>query len=102
MKKTIAMVAVVIAAGMVHAPKAEAKDACATVLCMFGMLKGAGVSSECKGPVKDYFSIKKFGTHGQFLTGHTNSAREKFTGQCSSAGNDRLNKINSKFGRVLR
>jgi hypothetical protein len=102
MQKGIALMAIVVAAGMIHAPQAQAKDSCATVLCMFGMLEGAGVSSACKGPIEDYFSIIKFGSHGQMLTGHTNSAREKFTGSCSSASPDVLSKINSKYGRVRR
>ena len=84
---------------MLLANPAHAKDACATVLCMAGMLQGSGVVSNCSQPVEDYFSIVKF-KHGGISWSRTFKARGKFLNQCS-ANNGWGNKINKAYGRVL-
>ena len=48
-----------LAASFAIALPAQADDPCATVLCMWGKLKGAGVVDNCSDPVNDYFSIVK-------------------------------------------
>lgn len=63
-----------------------AKDACTSVLCLAGMLQGAGEVSECSGAIKDYFSIIKFKLGSISLNG-TFKARGKFLNQCQSAEN---------------
>ena len=79
---------------------AKAKDSCSTVLCMAGMLQGVGVVSECKGFVQDYFGIIKFNSHGGISLNKTFSARGKFLGKCTSAGNW-PQMINNQYGRQL-
>lgn len=76
-----------------------AKDPCATVLCMAGMLQGSGIVSNCSKPVKDYFSIIKY-KHGGISWSRTVKSRGKFLNKCPSAGNW-AGDINKKYGRVL-
>ncbi len=77
-----------------------AKDSCSTVLCMAGMLQGSGVVSGCKGFVQDYFTIIKFNSHGGISLNKTFSARGKFLGKCTSAG-EWPRMINNQYGRQL-
>ncbi len=79
---------------------AQAKDACASVLCLAGMFQGAGVVSGCSKPVKDYFSIIKFKKHGGISLGKTSKSRGKFLNKCAS-NNGWSDKINKKYGRVI-
>ena len=79
----------------------QAKDACATVLCMAGMLQGAGVSSACWGPVADYFNIKRW-RKGKFHSGWTADARGAFLNGCAAPGSASWkSRINSQYGRVF-
>lgn len=77
---------------------AQAKDACKTVLCMAGMVQGAGVVSGCSGAVRDYFSIIKF-RKGKFSASRTASARGSFLNSCP-ANDGWASKINSQYGRM--
>ena len=79
---------------------AKAKDSCSTVLCMAGMLQGSGIVSGCKGFVQDYFDIIKFNSHGGISLNKTFSARGKFLGNCTTAGNW-PHMINNQYGRQL-
>ena len=79
---------------------AQAKDSCNTVLCMAGMLQGAGVVSGCKGSVQDYFDIIRFNSHGGISLNKTFYARGQFLGKCATAGNW-PQMINSQYGRQL-
>ena len=79
---------------------AQAKDSCNTVLCMAGMLQGSGVVSGCKGFVQDYFAIIKLNNHGGISLNKTFSARGKFLGKCTTAGNW-PHMINNQYGRQL-
>lgn len=79
----------------------QAKDACATVLCMAGMLQGAGVSSACGGPVADYFDIKRW-RKGKFHSGRTADARGAFLNGCAAPGSASWkSRINSQYGRLF-
>lgn len=98
MKKTT--MAIAFAIGTSITTPAFAGDACATVLCMFGMLKGADASSECSGPVSDYFSIVKK-KKGKIKLNPTSAARMDFLNQCSSADSGAKKDINKKFGKVI-
>lgn len=77
-----------------------AGDPCATVLCMFGKLKGAGVVENCDGPVADYFNIVKK-KKGKIRLDKTANARQSFLDSCPAADSDKTKEINNKFGKVI-
>ncbi|WP_085621395.1 MULTISPECIES: TrbM/KikA/MpfK family conjugal transfer protein [unclassified Pseudomonas] len=79
---------------------AEARDPCATVLCMWGKLKGAGVVENCDGPVADYFSIVKR-KKGKIKLSQTADARKSFLDSCPKADPSATRSINNKFGKVI-
>jgi len=97
MKKLLTFLALIF----LTTTSAQAKDPCASVLCMAGMFQGSGVVSGCSKPVKDYFSIIKFKKNGAISFGKTAKARGKFLNQCSSNGGWG-DKINNRYGRVLQ
>ncbi|MFJ4345056.1 TrbM/KikA/MpfK family conjugal transfer protein [Pseudomonas sp. NPDC089401] len=78
---------------------AEAKDPCATVMCMFGKLKGV-VVAECEEPIADYFDIVER-HHGDIKPDQTANARKSFLDQCEKADPDATQSINDKFGKVF-
>ncbi|UVL66989.1 TrbM/KikA/MpfK family conjugal transfer protein [Pseudomonas sp. B21-031] len=92
--------AAVLAASFAVAPPAQADDPCATVLCMWGKLKGAGVVDNCSDPVNDYFSIVKK-KHGKIKLSQTSDARQSFLDQCETADPKATKSINNKFGKVI-
>ncbi len=75
-----------------------AKDPCESVLCLAGMLQGAGKVSSCSGAISDYFNIRKF-KKGKFKPGRTSSARGSFLSGCPSGG-AWPSKINSAYGTL--
>ncbi len=77
-----------------------AGDPCATVLCMFGKFKGAGVVEGCEGPVADYFNIVKK-KKGKIRLDKTADARQSFLDSCPAADSDKTKEINKKFGKVI-
>lgn len=89
-----------LAASFAIALPAEAKDPCATVLCMWGKLKGAGVVENCDGPVADYFDIVKK-KKGKIKLSKTANARQSFLDSCPKADPDKTKSINDKFGQVI-
>lgn len=99
---TIAKVlpAALLAASFAIALPAEAKDPCATVLCMWGKLKGAGVVENCDGPVADYFDIVKK-KKGKIKLSRTANARQSFLDSCPKADPSATKSINDKFGKVI-
>lgn len=92
--------AAVMAASLAIALPAEARDPCATVLCMWGKLKGAGVVENCDGPVADYFSIVKR-KKGKIKLSQTANARQSFLDSCPKADPSATKSINNKFGKVI-
>ncbi|SME88657.1 MULTISPECIES: TrbM/KikA/MpfK family conjugal transfer protein [unclassified Pseudomonas] len=92
--------AVVLAVSFAVALPAQAKDPCATVLCMWGKLKGAGVVDNCSGPVNDYFSIVKK-KKGKIKLSQTSDARQSFLDKCEAADPQKTKSINNKFGKVI-
>lgn len=99
---TIAKVlpAALMATSLAIALPAEARDPCATVLCMWGKLKGAGVVENCDGPVADYFSIVKR-KKGKIKLSQTSNARQSFLDSCPKADPSATKSINNKFGKVI-
>ncbi|MBN58362.1 MAG: conjugal transfer protein [Oceanospirillaceae bacterium] len=95
MKRKLALIAVT---AILSIQPAHAKDACKTVLCMAGMVQGAGVVSGCSGAVGDYFSIIKF-KNGKFSPSRTASARGSFLNSCPSHSGW-ASTINSQYGRM--
>ena len=80
---------------------AQAKDACATVLCMAGMIQGAGVSSACGGAAADYFNIKRW-RKGKFHSGWTADARGAFLNSRAAPGTASWkSRINGQYGRMF-
>lgn len=103
MKNSIRSTQILLAATLALAvvSPAEAGDPCATVLCMFGKLKGAGVVEGCEGPVADYFNIVKRKKHGGIKWNDTANARQSFLDSCPAADSDKTKEINNKFGKVI-
>lgn len=89
-----------LAASFAIALPAEAKDPCATVLCMWGKLRGAGVVENCDGPVADYFDIVKK-RKGKIKLNQTANARQSFLDSCPKADPSATKSINNKFGKVI-
>ncbi|WEL55655.1 TrbM/KikA/MpfK family conjugal transfer protein [Pseudomonas kermanshahensis] len=100
MKIAKVLPAAVLAASFAVALPAQAKDPCATVLCMWGKLKGAGVVDNCSGPVGDYFSIVKK-KKGKIKLSQTADARQSFLDKCEAADPQKTKSINNKFGKVI-
>ena len=97
MKKSI----ILIIACLWLSQPVQARDACATVLCMAGMLQGAGVSSACGSAVANYFDIKRW-RKGKFHSGWTADARGAFLNSCAAPGTAPWkSRINSQYGRVF-
>jgi len=90
----------ILAASLAIALPAEAKDPCATVMCMWGMLQGAGVVDNCADPVADYFNIVER-KKGKIKLSRTSNARQSFLDQCEAADSDKTKSINNKFGKVI-
>lgn len=99
MKKAVisGMVSLALFSGL-SAP-VMARDACETVLCLYGKVTGNSGGSECSQPEKDFFNIIKKNKHG-FLPNHTLDARKSFLNQCESADPKYIAEILSKFGKV--
>jgi len=89
-----------LAASFAIALPAQAKEPCATVLCMWGKLKGAGVVENCDGPVADYFNIVKK-KKGKIKLSQTANARQSFLDSCPKADPSATKSINNKFGKVI-
>ncbi|MCP3791923.1 MULTISPECIES: TrbM/KikA/MpfK family conjugal transfer protein [unclassified Pseudomonas] len=101
MKATKLFPAVALALSASVSAPTFAGDPCATVLCMFGKLKGAGVVEGCEGPVADYFNIVKRKKHGGIKWNDTANARQSFLDSCPAADSDKTKEINNKFGKVI-
>lgn len=78
---------------------AHAKNACESVLCLYGKVKGESGGSDCKSPEKDFFNIVRKNKHG-FLPNHTFEARSDFLMECTDAPPEFIAEILNKFGRV--
>nr|WP_031943382.1 TrbM/KikA/MpfK family conjugal transfer protein [Pseudomonas sp. NFPP33]AGH89248.1 hypothetical protein [uncultured bacterium] len=78
----------------------KAVPACGTILCMSGTMQGGSGGSACKGPINDYFDIKKF-RKGKFSPSKTASARKSYLDKCDApdSASDKA-RINAKFGTV--
>ncbi|WP_212630917.1 TrbM/KikA/MpfK family conjugal transfer protein [Pseudomonas sp. KB-10] len=92
--------AAMLAVSFTIALPAQAKDPCATVLCMWGKLKGAGTVENCDGPVADYFDIVKK-KKGKIKLSQTADARQSFLDSCPAADSGATKAINNKFGKVI-
>lgn len=74
--------------------------ACKVAMCMVGEVTGNNGGSECRNPVKKFFSINAFKKHHRFNPGKTFDMRKSFLGQCPDLTKEYRDKILSKFGRV--
>lgn len=74
----------------------EAVPACGSIICLSGEM---GLS-ECKGPINDYFKIKKK-KNGHFSPSRTLKARTSYLNTCKApdAKGDKA-RINAKFGMI--
>ena len=78
---------------------AENQQACGSILCLAGAMKGSN-PSECNGYNASFFSIKKF-KKGRFKANWTESARADYLNQCTSADVTTKNSIISRYGRKM-
>ncbi len=78
----------------------EAVPACGTVLCMSGQMQGGDGGSECKGPINDYFDIKKY-RKDKFSPSKTLKARTSYLDTCKApdSKSDKA-RINAKYGMI--
>jgi hypothetical protein len=95
-----ALIGAVIATASLSSVSAHAADACATVLCMFGMVEGQQPGA-CNSEIADYFSIVEF-HHGHPDLSATAKSRLSFTQQCSSAPANFISSIDQAFGSVIK
>lgn len=103
-KKSLLLVAAALIGSLTLAPKAEAKDACRTLICMAGK-PGIGdghIAGGCKGAVSDFFDIRVWGMFG-FKPGHTAAKRAKFLNKCSGAfvNEETVAKIIALYGALM-
>ncbi|WP_156311611.1 hypothetical protein [Pantoea sp. CFSAN033090] len=121
MKKTLtALVLVMAVTGMAHADsenftdesnwdigqlgvtgkeKVDSSDPCTVGFCLYGELVGQSGGSECRSPIKKFFSISKFGRHG-FDPSKTLKKRKQFLGGCPTLDGGIKDKLLSKFGKL--
>lgn len=92
--------AAAISAAMAIGPSTASAD-CEVVLCMAGLLQGAGIVQNCSGPVGEYFSIIRYDSDGDFDPGRTAAARLSKLKNCGSADGGWISAINDKFGTQL-
>lgn len=78
-------------------------DACGSELCLAAPAMGltSKLPTECKGPAKKFFDIRKT-KKGSFKAGSTARARESYLNQCKSGNTKEKKAIISKFGRSNR
>lgn len=74
--------------------------ACKVAVCMVEEVTGNNGGSECRNPIKKFFSINAFKKHHRFNPGKTFDMRKSFLGQCPDLTKEYRDKILSKFGRV--
>ncbi|ENY1827846.1 hypothetical protein ACFVMS_004456 [Salmonella enterica] len=74
--------------------------ACKVAMCMYGEVTGNSGGSDCRNPVKKFFSINAFKKHHRFNPGKTFDMRKSFLGQCPDLTKEYEDKILSRFGRV--
>ncbi|MCY0386744.1 conjugal transfer protein [Robbsia sp. Bb-Pol-6] len=89
----------IAAAASAWVPESQAKDACATVLCMAGMLQGQGKADGCDGAIADYFNIVSY-RHGHIDFNAMGRKRLDFLNECS-ANDGWARKINDRFGSTV-
>lgn len=75
-------------------------DACKVAICMMGEVTGNSGGSDCRNPIKKFFSINAFKKHHRFNPSKTADWRRSFLGECPDLTKDMQDKIISKFGRV--
>lgn len=74
--------------------------ACKVAMCMVGEVTGNNGGSDCRNPVKKFFSINEFKKKHRFDPGKTFDMRKSFLGQCPDLTKEYRDKILSRFGRV--
>lgn len=84
--------------------RAEAKDACKTLICMAGKpgIGDGNISGGCGGAVSDFFKIRVFGMWG-YKPGKTAAKRAKFLNSCTGAAmnEDVVAKIIALYGTLM-
>lgn len=89
--------AIAITLGASFSVPAMAEDSCKVALCMFGLLSGVR-DSECNSAIQSYFSIIYY-KHGKVKWGETANRRMSALNSCPGADNDKMKKVNDKFGK---
>lgn len=77
----------------------DSGDPCTVVLCMYGKLQGNN-QSECRGAVRKFFSLRKFGSHG-FRPWKTFIKRKDFLNGCPTADPAVVSDIMKQFGKMM-
>ncbi|NIH07062.1 conjugal transfer protein [Providencia rettgeri] len=75
-------------------------DACKVAICMMGEVTGNNGGSDCRNPIKKFFSINAFKKHHRFNPSKTLDMRKAFLGECPDLTKEYQDKILSKFGRI--
>lgn len=97
MKKYNILSALILGVMLSTTTPVHAADACRTVLCMWGKLKGKD-QNECRSDVDYYFSIIKKKKH-KIKWDQTSSARQEFLDSCPKADRGKTKQINDRFGK---
>lgn len=88
------------AAALAASPVAHAKDACTTVVCLYGEFTGQGGGSQCDSALEDYFSIIDY-HNGHIDYSATPKDRLSFLSGCKTAGSY-PSMLNNSFGGTIK
>lgn len=77
----------------------KTNGACASVLCLAGILLGGSADTACDAPINKYFNIKEYDDSG-FSPALTSNSRMAFLQQCPQ-GKEQHNLINAKYGALF-
>jgi hypothetical protein len=104
MRKKSLILATALIGTLALPPKAEAKDACKTLICMAGKpgIGNGSISGGCQGAVSDFFNIRVFGMWG-YQPGRTAAKRGLFLHECPGAlvNEETIMKIISIYGTLM-
>lgn len=80
---------------------ADAPQACATILCIAGIMMGGSGGGACSSAIDAYFDIRRY-RKGDFSPSRTAKARGSFLDKCPSSENKaNASMINSAYGGVF-
>ncbi|MDI2113882.1 hypothetical protein [Commensalibacter nepenthis] len=101
MKKVIYSLSVLFISICMYEP-VQAKNPCASLTCMSGLVGNGTPAGGCSAPIADYFSIVVYAPWG-YLPGHTAELRRQYLMSCPGAAVNMqwVALIQAQWGTVL-